>query len=215
MSAIVLLRSARPSLGDAHQLVGSAVRGDLVFDRLLTDLCAVASVASYAVLALLAAGAVAERLAGQSLPRLARVLRVVVPRRWAAMVASACGLGLAATPVVATPVVATPVVATPVVATPVTAVAEDRARHPSRPSLDGLALPDLPIGRAAPMDEAVIVQPGDTLWAVAARRLPSSADDAEIAAIVHRWYAVNHRVIGSDPDLIFPGTHLEPPGGNT
>ncbi|MCA1823297.1 MAG: LysM peptidoglycan-binding domain-containing protein [Frankia sp.] len=57
----------------------------------------------------------------------------------------------------------------------------------------------------------VVVVPGDTLWAIAARRLPGRVSNARIAASWPRWWQANRRVIGSDPDLIFPGQRLDPP----
>ncbi len=57
----------------------------------------------------------------------------------------------------------------------------------------------------------VVVRRGDTLWAIAARHLGPQATAAEIAEEWPRWYAANRKVIGSDPDLILPGTILLPP----
>ena len=94
----------------------------------------------------------------------------------------------------------------------------DRAVAPTRPQHDltGLQLPDRPVGSvpatsAAPA--AVVVRPGDTLWAIAARSLPTGATDAEIARACARWHAANRDVIGDDPDLIFPQQRLVPPLG--
>ncbi len=58
--------------------------------------------------------------------------------------------------------------------------------------------------------EAVTVQPGDSLWAIAARGLGSSAPE-RVAAEWPRWYAENRGTIGDDPDLIRPGQVLEAP----
>lgn len=58
--------------------------------------------------------------------------------------------------------------------------------------------------------ETVVVQPGDTLWGIAASRLPG-ADDASVAAEWPRWYAANAEVVGTDPDLLLPGTALVAP----
>lgn len=55
------------------------------------------------------------------------------------------------------------------------------------------------------------VQRGDCLWLLAARHLPPSASDAEIAAYWPRWYATNRKVIGADPDLLHPGEALHVP----
>ncbi len=67
--------------------------------------------------------------------------------------------------------------------------------------------------RPAPVDDAVVVHRGDTLWSIAARHLAPGASDAEIAAAWPRWYAANRAVIGPDPQLILPGQRLRPPGG--
>lgn len=56
-----------------------------------------------------------------------------------------------------------------------------------------------------------VVRRGDTLWDLARHRLPSGATDTEITREWHRWYNVNHRVVGDDPDLIFPGQILRVP----
>lgn len=59
--------------------------------------------------------------------------------------------------------------------------------------------------------QVVIVRRGDTLWTIAARILPNTADTAEITAAWHRWYQANRDVIGDDPNLIRPGQRLEWP----
>jgi len=85
-------------------------------------------------------------------------------------------------------------------------------------ALDGLPLPQRPLTEAPPPPatppaprDLYVVQPGDTLWAIARSRDPS-ASDAAVAATVTRWHAVNRDVIGPDPDLIRPGQRLVPPG---
>jgi nucleoid-associated protein YgaU len=57
----------------------------------------------------------------------------------------------------------------------------------------------------------VRVQPGDSLWLIAARRLGPQPAPAAVAAQWHRWYAANRRLIGADPSLIRPGQLLRPP----
>ena len=64
---------------------------------------------------------------------------------------------------------------------------------------------------AHPAGRTVEVQPGDTLWAVAARSLGPGASDAAIAAEWPRWYGANASVIGPDPDLLQPGQVLVAP----
>ncbi len=95
-------------------------------------------------------------------------------------------------------------------------VQADRAATPAHHDLAGLRLPDRPL--AAPLlpeagPSAVVVRPGDTLWAIAARALPDTATDAEIADACVRWHATNREVIGDDPNLIFPTQRLIPPPG--
>lgn len=62
-----------------------------------------------------------------------------------------------------------------------------------------------------PIDGVVVVEAGDTLWAIAAgHRSPGSTPD-QIVAAVTEWYETNRAVIGADPDLIYPGQRLMPP----
>jgi LysM domain-containing protein len=75
------------------------------------------------------------------------------------------------------------------------------------PRLDGLALPDRV---ASPHRSVVRVRAGDTLWAIAARRLPPSAPDATVDRAWRRLARANADRLG-DPDLIFPGTFLRVP----
>ncbi|RAX50971.1 hypothetical protein DQ353_00835 [Arthrobacter sp. AQ5-05] len=59
--------------------------------------------------------------------------------------------------------------------------------------------------------EEVVVRPGDSLWAIAARHLPSSAGPEEIAAAWPLWFAANSRLIGPDPDKLEVGVVLQAP----
>jgi LysM repeat protein len=59
-----------------------------------------------------------------------------------------------------------------------------------------------------------VVVPGDSLWNIAERTLQQQGQPAQVGAIDRMWraiYAANRAVIGDDPDLIFPGTHLTIP----
>lgn len=85
-------------------------------------------------------------------------------------------------------------------------------------SLDGLRLPDRPVGAApaaaainAAGPQPVRVEHGDTLWSIAARELGPGASTAEISTAVKRWYETNLSTIGPDPDLILPHQQLTPP----
>lgn len=99
-----------------------------------------------------------------------------------------------------------------------TPVHADRVVAPSRPAHDpaGLRLPDRPTASVPRVDAdpaAVVVRPGDTLWAIAARHLPAGATNAEIARACSRWHAANLDVIGPEPNLIFPTQRIHPPLG--
>jgi nucleoid-associated protein YgaU len=62
---------------------------------------------------------------------------------------------------------------------------------------------------------SVVVQPGDTLWGLAAQSLHQSGaappSDAEVARAWPTWWSANREVIGDDPHLLFPGTVLTSP----
>jgi nucleoid-associated protein YgaU len=58
---------------------------------------------------------------------------------------------------------------------------------------------------------AVVVQPGDSLWSLAERHLGPGATDREIAQEWPHWFTANRAVIGSDPDLLRPGERLRTP----
>jgi hypothetical protein len=73
------------------------------------------------------------------------------------------------------------------------------------------AQPSPAAGEPASQRATAVVEPGDCLWNIAVAQLGPDASDAEIAAEWPRWYAVNRRVIGSDPNLITPGTVLRAP----
>ena len=57
----------------------------------------------------------------------------------------------------------------------------------------------------------VVVQPGDTLWAIARADLPAHADDGTVALRVREIHQTNRAVIGTDPDLIRPDQRLRMP----
>ena len=59
--------------------------------------------------------------------------------------------------------------------------------------------------------EEVVVRPGDSLWAIAARHLPSGAGPEDIAAAWPLWFAANRRLIGPDPDRLEVGMVLQVP----
>jgi nucleoid-associated protein YgaU len=53
------------------------------------------------------------------------------------------------------------------------------------------------------------VQPGDSLWRIAARQLGAQATNEDTAREVNRLWELNQQRIGTgNPDLIFPGQTL-------
>lgn len=57
----------------------------------------------------------------------------------------------------------------------------------------------------------VVVQEGDSLWAIAQRALGPSASDQQVAKAWPQWWAANRAVVGDHPDLIHPGDRLSAP----
>jgi len=67
---------------------------------------------------------------------------------------------------------------------------------------------------AAESSDAVVVQPGDSLWELAEQDLAArgeSTTDAAVAQAWPSWWAANRDAVGDDPDLLQPGTRLSPP----
>ncbi|MEP6815461.1 MAG: hypothetical protein ABI873_07930 [Marmoricola sp.] len=80
--------------------------------------------------------------------------------------------------------------------------------------LDGLQVPDRTLGalhRRVPRERSVLVRRGDTLWGIAAARLPAGAGCDDVGRAWRLLYDVNRSRVGSDPDLIMPGTRLRLP----
>lgn len=90
----------------------------------------------------------------------------------------------------------------------VATTAQRAAQHTDRPQ--GHRGPDAS-ERRAPRPRTVVVEPGDTLWALAAAGLPPGASDADVAARVALLHRANRAAVGPDPDLILPGQELRLP----
>lgn len=75
----------------------------------------------------------------------------------------------------------------------------------------GLPFPSRAMDLPARAERVVVVRPGDSLWAIAARHLPQDCSDAEITAGWQQLYARNRAVVGDDPSLIHPGQRLSLP----
>lgn len=89
-------------------------------------------------------------------------------------------------------------------------------------TVDGLPLPERPVDVVVHRDRpstadpnaewvSVVVHQGDTLWDIAARRLPAGAGPVAIDRAWRAIYATNAAVIGPDSSLIRPGTRLRVP----
>lgn len=65
--------------------------------------------------------------------------------------------------------------------------------------------------RAGEPATTVVVHPGDSLWRIAAARLPAETGPAGTDAAWRRLYAANRPPLGADPDLIHPGDVLRIP----
>jgi hypothetical protein len=59
-----------------------------------------------------------------------------------------------------------------------------------------------------PAAAALMVEPGDSLWAIAQERLGPEATPQQVAQETGRIYGLNRERIGEDPNLIFPGQEL-------
>lgn len=84
--------------------------------------------------------------------------------------------------------------------------------------LDGLPLPDRTIDRRPGDDESAgtTVHRGDSLWLIARERLQAEhpgrvPSNVEIDRAWRSWYSANRERVGTDPDLIRPGTALRAP----
>ena len=55
---------------------------------------------------------------------------------------------------------------------------------------------------------ALVIEPGDSLWAIAQERLGPEATAQQVAEETARIYGLNRERIGDDPNLIFPGQEL-------
>ncbi|NJC22931.1 hypothetical protein BJ994_002007 [Arthrobacter pigmenti] len=88
--------------------------------------------------------------------------------------------------------------------------------QPTAPPADGglLVKADRAAAPSATNTAEVIVQPGDSLWSIAAKHLGPTASEAEVAKAWPRWFAANKQVIGEQPDLLLPGQVLYAPTGS-
>lgn len=79
------------------------------------------------------------------------------------------------------------------------------------PAPGSTASPALTAARGPSAIADVVVVRGDSLWAIAERHLPAGAPASAVAAEWPRWWALNHAVVGDDPDVLLPGQVLRAP----
>jgi len=121
------------------------------------------------------------------------------PRSWRRVLVAGVGVALVGG-------VSGPTSATATVTASETASSADRAAGSWQRVLP---VPARPVGRVASgRSPRVLVRPGDTLWHLAADRLPPSSSDGEVTHLVERVHQRNRVLIGPDPDLIHPGQRL-------
>lgn len=139
-----------------------------------------------------------EPAQGQKIRRLAgRAACSLSPAWWRGALLTCCGLGLGAVPVATA-------------AGTVGPASPSECPPRCEATVTGLPMPQLPVSRDT---YRMVVQRGDTLWHIAAARLPNASTAARIARKVDWIHSANRAAIGPDPDLIFPGTHLTLSGG--
>lgn len=180
--------------------VGGGARLDRSFDQLLAAAAATALAAAtvwgWSVTTAVVAHVLVRR------PAAADRHVVGVPRPVQRVLLTACGAALAGG------------LALPAHAEPGTAgVDPPAASGPVAGVLTGLPLPErATAGTTTPEGSVHVVRPGDSLWAIAASRLPEDATDAEITASWQAVHRANRAVVGPDPDLVHPAQRLRVPG---
>lgn len=124
-----------------------------------------------------------------------------------------------APPTASTSPLATTAPASPPAATAPSSPPATTATSPAPPSMAPAAEPTEPSDATEQdrtdtsdqaSDDRVTVQPGDSLWSIAARHRPG-ATTAQTAVDWPVWYRLNADVIGDDPHLIHPGQQLRVP----
>lgn len=224
--AALLLLLAAPSPGSALRAVTSAAEPGDPYAPLVGLLSLLAWVLA-AWLALTVAVTAAGHLPGVAGRLGAAAARRIAPAAVRRAVEVALGLTVAVGALGASPALAAPGPAAPPAAPPAATLdwaapvptldwAAPAEAPEAAPTLDWTASPvQEPQAAAETVTEAVVVQPGDSLWDLAEQDLRERGDaaptDAEVAQAWPSWWAANRDAVGDDPDLIQPGTHLSPP----
>jgi nucleoid-associated protein YgaU len=198
VALVVLAAWLLPDLADARRAITGADLAAQPFERLLVWLCAAVTLGCATWLWSVTAAVSLQAARGTAH---APVPGVPVALRRAVL--AACGVALAGAP-------------SPALATP-GELHRDHTGPATAAVVRGLPLPDRATGALAgggpSRERVVVVRPGDTLWSLARRDLPPTADDAAVTARWHRIYDLNRDVIGTDPDVIHPDQRLRLPRG--
>lgn len=200
-----LLAVAAPGPGPALDDVRGAVTAGDPFGPLVAAVALSAWIVAgwLFLIVLLTAAAQRPGLTGRGAAALSALLAPRAVRRAAEL---ALGLTVAAGTVGCPPAAATPPAPPPPVV-----VSLDWPGTASPAAAASRPIPG-PVAEASAVGlPDTVVQPGDTLWALASARLRAAATDAQVAQAWPRWWAANRGVIGADPDLIVPGMRLTPP----
>lgn len=220
VASFVAATVVRAALAAGLDLRPSQQDAPVTLDQLVADVARVGLLGALAMLALSVCLVALDVLTEGRSRRLHRWTRRSTPATWCArVVLSLCGLGLVA-----------PAHGSDIASDDSDGRPDCRSQCSVR--LEGLPMPDLPTLTAptAPTArtnepnptlqsvpsrrleaEGVTVRRGDCLWDIAARELGDDASASEIAHRADAWHAHNRKVIGPDPDLIFPNTQLTPP----
>ncbi len=207
-AAVGWLSGAWWRLGRGLATTGRATpQPEASFENLIAEVAGVVLLVAITALVLSACLTALEALvlavAGSPFNALTRVSRSSGPAWWRRVVLLACGAGLCT-----------------LVTTPVSYAGDPDpvdACQAACTDIEGLSLPDLPARTSVPLprrhddQQTVVVGPGDCLWDIARHELGPRTSDAELAVRVDAWYTHNRLTLGPDPDLIFPGTHLQRP----
>jgi hypothetical protein len=205
-AAGVALLAAAPSPAAALATLATPAAADP-----LGPLLALIALVAWALLAWLVA--VAAAVSSTRLPGAAGLVghalaRRVAPAAVRRLVEVALGVGVAAGVLGASPAFAgTHVPPAP----PAVAASLDWPTPPTPTAAPALDWNPVSVPVAPPAVTPVVVQPGDSLWAVAAHHLPAGATNAQIAQAWPTWWSANRAAVGPDPDLIHPGLSLTPP----
>jgi LysM repeat protein len=207
----VLLVAAAPTPAAAvTTLRTSSSASDAVLP--LVALVALLAWSLLAWLTVLTAVVLARRLPGIAGRSAAAAARGMAPAAIRQLVEIALGLSVAAGVLAAGPASASPSIPP---SPPAASATLDWPSAPTPAPAPASAPAPAPIAAPPASDlvpvGSVVVQPGDSLWHIAAAHLPADATARQVAQAWPAWWAANRDEVGANPDLIHPGQQLDPP----